>query len=1312
MPPLPHGELTLQEPPALPESQGGGMGGMMTTLPMAAGSGAMVLMFSQGGGANHTLMYVAGGLMGVSTLGMMGGQFSRSGGDRKQKLRGERRDYTRYLGQLRRQVRTMIDQEREALTWIHPDPAGLWSLAMSDRLWERRPGDPDFGEARIGTGPQRLSARLTPPPSKPVEDLEPLCSGAVRRFMNAYATVPDLPVSIYLRAFSRIMLSGEKDAVRGVARALLAELATFHAPDDLRIAVCASPDRQADWEWVKWLPHALHGSQRDAAGPARLVSDSFAELEDLLGGDAFRQRPRFDPQAALPPGEPYVVILLDGAELPESAQAITVGYRNAVLIDTSGTLPWKAGRAGLRLRVTADALDVVGADQAGKDTFTPIGTPGPLSVARCDTLARLISPYRTAVATDAAAPLAANIELTSLLSIGDPRALDVEKTWRPRSIWDQLRVPIGVAEDGSPVELDVKEAARGGMGPHGMLIGATGSGKSELLRTLVLALAVTHSSEVLNFVLADFKGGATFLGLENLPHVSALITNLADELPLVDRMQDAIHSEVTRRQELLRRSGSYSSVHEYEKARAAGAPLAPLPTLMLIVDEFSELLSAKREFMDLFVMIGRVGRSLGVHLLLASQRVDEGRMHMLESHLSYRIGLRTFSASESRSVLGVTDAYELPSAPGHGYLRTDTSTLVRFKAAYVSGPCDTGQVARRREVIQQQIAPYALANQEARGPAAQAQADAEAARAAEAATPAAETLLTVITGRLRGQGPPARQVWLPPLSAPPTLDEVLPTLEPDPELGLHCAGWEGRGELRVPVGLVDRPADQRRDLLMADLSGAAGHVGIVGATQSGKSTMARTLITALALTHTPAEAQFYCLDFGGGALSGLRGLPHVGSVATRLEPERVTRTVAELVSLLGRREQIFREHEVESMAHYRKLRRVGAVDDPYGDVFLVIDGWFTMRQDFEALEPAIQEIAVRGLGYGIHLIVTGGRWSEIRPWLRDLLGTKFELRLGDHVDSEVSARAAANVPEVPGRGLSRDALHFFAALPRIDGIPAADGLSDVSRALAQDIAAAWPGDQAPPVRLLPVVLTADDLPPAEGDLRVPLGWDETQLAPVWHDFAAVPHLLVFGDTETGKTNLLRLIARAVASRYNGDQARIMIADTRRDLYDAVPEGSQLGYAVSGSALERNIKEILSVLRERVPGSDILPARLPLRDWWTGPTLFLLVDDYDLLSSPMTSPLAPLIDLLAQGAEIGLHLVIARSSSGASRAMGDPVLRRLWDLGAPGLLMSTPRDEGPFLGATMPRQLPPGRAQLVTRRGASLIQTAFVPAPRR
>ncbi|MFD0630445.1 FtsK/SpoIIIE domain-containing protein [Catenulispora yoronensis] len=338
---------------------------------------------------------------------------------------------------------------------------------------------------------------------------------------------------------------------------------------------------------------------------------------------------------------------------------------------------------------------MVAPGRTGGEEVSPLGRAATLSTAESAAVARILAPLRVAGLGESAGRGGGDIPFTGLLGIRDARALEPAQTWQARPNRERLRVPIGLTEQGLPAELDIKEAAQGGTGPHGMIIGATGSGKSELLRTLVLAMAVRNDPEILNFVLVDFKGGATFLGLDKLPHTSAVITNLADELPLVKRMYTALHGELVRRQELLRAAGNHASLRDYEAARSSGAALAPLPSLFLVVDEFSELLAAHAEFLELFVMIGRLGRSLGVHLLLASQRLDEGRIHALEGHLSYRVGLRTFSVGESRAVLGVGDAYDLPSTPGHGFLRCGTDPLIRFRAGYVSAPYAAPKAARR-----------------------------------------------------------------------------------------------------------------------------------------------------------------------------------------------------------------------------------------------------------------------------------------------------------------------------------------------------------------------------------------------------------------------------------------------------------------------------------------------------------------------------------------------------------------------------------------------------------------------------------------
>lgn len=1102
----------------------------------------------------------------------------RSGGG----LDLQRRRYLSELGRLSEQLGDAARRQRASLWWVHPDPTALWPLVGGPRMWERGPADSDFCHIRVGVGEQRLARRIVVPPVGPVDDLDPVTADALRRFVRSHVIFGDAPMAVALRGVAVLAVEGEPTAARALVRAMVCQLAVLHSPDTVVIAAVVGAGGRQQWDWLKWLPHNVCP---ELGGP--MVYDAPAQVTHR--GTQRRHR----------------VVVVDGGDHRELA-----GPGTTVIV--TGTVCPDAN--ALRLYLDGGRLAV----RSGERIEDFAAADG-MTVAQARVCARRLTRHRDRRPEP-----------------GD--GLGAELDWQPQSSLDTLRVALGTSADGELVTLDIKEAADGGHGPHGLCVGATGSGKSELLRTVVAGMVARHSPDDLNLVLIDFKGGATFLGLQGLHHIAAIITNLADEAHLVARAKEALGGEIHRRQQLLRCAGNAVNLAAYQRRRGVDPTLPGLPALFIVVDEFAELLAHQPDFAELFTMIGRVGRSLGVHLLLASQRLDEGRLRGLESHLSYRICLKTASAAESRAVLGVTDAAELPSAPGAALLRTGDGRLVRFQATYLGAPArasstPAGSNPTVRLFTSEPVMPPPEPHQ--------------------------RTAMEAVVERFRGKGNLAHQVWLPPLTRSATLGE----------LDLHpCT------ELRAPIGLIDLPFEQRQALLLVDLGGAGGNAAVVGAPQSGKSTTVRTMVTALASSHDPRRIQFYCLDFGGGTLDSLRTLPHVGSVASRSETELVQRTVGHVGAILSARES-----------------RSGA--DAYGEVFLVVDGWSTVRDEFPDLEALITGQAARGLSFGIHVILTAGRWADIRPGLKDQIGTRLELRLGDAIDSDIDRKQAAVVPiGMPGRGITRDGHHFLIATP--DGAPL--GFDE-----------SW---QAPPVRLLParVDYTALAAQAAGDPERIVLGLGQDDLEPVALDFDRYTHLLIVGDRECGKTAALRTLCAEIVRGAGARPALLFVVDYRRGLLGGVEPRHLLGYAFSANGLAERLPEVVSLMQSRLPAADTPIEQLRARSWWSGPDVFVVVDDYDLVSAISPDALNPLLALLPHATDIGLHLIVARRCAGAARAMFEPLLTQLRDSGCTGLLMSGSPEEGQLIGHHRTEVQPPGRGLLVTGTTAQLVQIGWIP----
>jgi S-DNA-T family DNA segregation ATPase FtsK/SpoIIIE len=1054
---------------------------------------------------------------------------------------------------------------------------------------------------------------------------------------------------------------------------------TWHEPTVLGISLAASDLEGPEWSWLKWLPHVDIPGELDGVGPARYLSTRPDELAALLD-PALADRPAFTGGPA--DAARHLLIIVDDPDYDLKASPLAAGRAGVTVVHRSGTAPHREQYSDPErpiLRIADGAIDrwETGGWQRYIDTADQLGADDTGHLAR--RLSRWDS-NPTHSGLQSAATRGATF--TNLLGIPDASRLDVPTLWAPRRRDDELRVPIGVTATGEPLIFDLKDEAEGGMGPHGLMIGMTGAGKSQTLMSILLSLLTTHSADRLIVIYADFKGEAGADIFRNFPQVVAVISNMAEKKSLADRFADTLRGEVARREMMLREAGrrvqgsAFNSVTEYENAIAAGHDLPPIPTLFVVADEFTLMLSDHPEYAELFDYVARKGRSFRIHILFASQTLDVGRIKDIDKNTSYRIGLKVASPAVSRQIIGVEDAYHIESGKEHkgvGFLvPAPGAAPIKFRSTYVDGIYDPPQAAKTLVV---HSAPEPKLFTAGRVEPDQSTVIATAGEDDSVGPP--RKLITTIGDQLMRYGPRAPELWLPPLDDPIPLSTVL------------ARAALPRGEWRWPLGEIDKPFEMRRDALVFDARSSAGNLVIHGGAKSGKSTALQTFILSAANLHSPSEVSFYCLDYGGGKLRALEDLAHVGSVASALEPERIRRTFGELEQLLRSRQQreVFRD-------------KLGP-DDGMGQVFLVIDNLYAFGRDntdqFNTRNPLlgkVTELVNIGLAYGIHVVVTTPSWLEVPLAMRDGLGLRLELRLHDARDSNVRLvgalhRPAEAVPaDQPGRGLTMAAEHFLFAAPELDQVSA--------------INARHPGLTAPPVRLLPTNLS----PAAVGAVyrgpdRVIIGQREQDLAPVEVDFAENPLLLVLGDTKSGKTTLLRHIIRTIRENSTPDRVAFTVVDRRLHLVDE-PLFTDNEYTANVDRVLPAMLGLSALIEQRQPPVGLSVSQL---SGWTyqGHTHYLIIDDVDqipdtpALTGPYVGqrPWTTLIGLLAQATDLGLRVIVTARATGSAHAlMTSPLLRRFNDLQATTLMLSgNPADGGKVRGQRFDR-LPAGRAILL------------------
>ena len=1144
---------------------------------------------------------------------------------------GHTREQIQQLARFREEVAARHDDELARLRAALPDPAEVMrrAAAPDPRLWERRPEHEDFLRLMGGLGrvPFRppLAQRMAPAPQ-------------AEEILAEHAELELAPVRVDLSGGGVVGLVGPREGTLALARSLVCQAAVLHGPADLRIAVLTEAEGREAWDWAKWLPHARDaasgGARRLLAAGATASSSLAAELTDPDSGDDRRALVVLDSPALIEGRGAAGRALLRRAELISGIVLASSVERLPASCTTVVELSAEGAEATLRR------------PQAGEVT-DPLLVSG-VSAATARECALALARFEDADLELSSGALPEYLELLGLLGLRDLDGDVMRSRWTRSSVDSGLGATFALSQDG-PFGVDLVAD-----GPHGLIAGTTGAGKSELLRSLVAALACAHGPDRLNFVLIDYKGGSAFAQCAELPHTVGLVTDLDEQLG--ERALHSLEAELRYRERVLREHGTGDLI-EYGRLLADGRA-EPLPRLLVIIDEFATLAAELPEFIASLVGIAQRGRSLGVHLLLATQRPSGAVSENIRANTNIRICLRVNTPQESNDVIDAPAAAQIGrSQPGRAQVRLGPSELVPIQTALVSTISASGPGGAL------ELRPFAFPAPDS---------SVEPSEIASAAQPSQlERLVAAAREASAGQAPP-RRPWLPAL---PAAIELASLLDWDPTHPARpLAGDRG---FVVPLGLGDDPTAQAQYPVGWNLD--AGNLLLFGIGGSGTTTALTTLATALAELADPAHLHVYAMDFGAGELASLERLPNVGAVLAAGEHERQRRLLRRLHDELRVRRGL------DASARSRLPR-----------IVLLLDGYagFAAEHAEGTGESAREELArvwADGPELGVHVAIAADRLGAVPLSLSSLAQQRLAFQLAEPADYAQFGIPRRSVPRFsPGRAVAAGSGQVLQvarpgqALARLlAGSGAAAAKAGATAAKAGATAGASDGGPAP-IGVLPDRVPLEAVLGAPGSshdpwfLPVAIG-DET-LAPVGFELFEGDHALVTGPPRSGKTTAL-LAAASVVARMYPDVELLGVALRRSPLRE-----------LAGLARLASSPEELDTLIDELRGGEGVK--------------LLLIDDAETVDDPRRA----LSDLLSAPGS-GVHALIAGRSD-TFRALGH------WTAAArrsrTGLLLVPDLQmDGALLGAALPRRpVPPARpgcGYLVRPDGFELVQVAATSA---
>lgn len=1028
-------------------------------------------------------------------------QFFKDKKRRKMNEEKRRRVYTAYLQNMREELYTLSKKQKDVLAYHFPSFEQMKQMTnyLSGRIWERALESHDFLEFRLGTGSVPSSYKLTLSSgdlaNREVDDL----LEQTQRMEAVYKEIPSAPITAGLSK-GILGLVGKESIIRRELQQLVGQLAFFHSYHDTRfIHIFKNSDYQAN-EWMKWLPHftlphmhakgLIHNEQtRD-----QLLSSLYEMIRER-DIDENKGKVHFSPH--------LIFIVSDYTLLAEHVILEYLEGKNHVELGISVIF---AASAQERITENVHTLVRYVNEREGDiiiDAKKAVQIPFKLDEYNPSTnerFSRMLKTLNHQVGIKNSIPN--SVGFLEMFGVKEVNQLPIEQNWLTNESAKSLAVPVGFKGKEDLVELNLHEKAHG---PHGLLAGTTGSGKSEFLQSYILSLAVNFHPHEVAFLLIDYKGGGMAQPFRNIPHLLGTITNIEGSKNFSMRALASINSELKRRQRLFDQH-VVTHIDDYTNLVKEGQAEEPLPHLFLISDEFAELKSEEPEFIRELVSTARIGRSLGVHLILATQKPGGIIDQQIWSNARFRVALKVQDASDSKEILKNSDAASI-TVTGRGYLQVGNNEVYElFQSAWSGAPYMEETLEGEDEVsIVTDLGLYPLSG----------------IKTNSGKRKGGLTEIEAVTDRIaQTQSAMAIQKlaspWLPPLP-----------------MRIEHTEIASLNHSTLPIGLIDEPEKQSQTPIAYNVMDD-GNIGVFGSSGYGKSYTLLTILLGICRNLTSEEANLYILDYGNGSLLPLRQLPHTADYFTLDEELKREKLVKLIKEEIARRKIAFQQAEVSNINMYNQLS-----DHPYPLIYIVVDNYDIVKEEMEEFEMQLNQFGRDGQSLGIYLFVAATRVQSVRQSLMNNLKVKIVHYLMDTSEAfTIVGRVPFDLEPFPGRAIIKKEESFFSQLY----LPATgENDFEVLEAVKANVQSLIEQNRTykHPLRIpmLPLELSTDNFGAyIEGKSEagvISIGLDEEKVQPITINFKRNHHCLLIGPAQRGKTNMLKWMLHTLADQEAG-----------------------------------------------------------------------------------------------------------------------------------------------------------------------------------